>query len=123
MTMRVQLTNAGAALLNANAGPIQLATAKLGSAFGYIPDPTDNNIRGTLIYTGSPSQYFVVNANVVKYSVLLDYNLGPFQFGEVGLFATDGTLYALAANDALLNKEPISAGDTGNSIRLDMYLS
>lgn len=121
--MLVQLTNAGAALLEANAGPIQVATAKLGSAFGYVPDPTDVNIHGSLVYTGAPSQYFVVNANVVKYSVYLDYNLGPFNFGELGLFTSDGTLFALAANDELLSKIAISAGTSGNSIRLDIYLS
>src|SRR5579859_5258366 len=120
--MRVQLTDAGAALLNANHGPIQVSTYKLGSAFGYIPAGSDTNIHGTTVYTGVPSQYFVVNANVVKYSVLLDYNLGPFQFGEIGIFTSTGVLFALATGDELLNKLPIS-GQGGNSIRLDIYLS
>lgn len=120
--MLVQLTNAGAALLNANSGPIQISTFKLGSAFGYIPSPGDTDIHGSLIYTGSPSQYFVVNANVVKYSAYLDYNIGPFQFGEVGFYTSTGVLFALAANDQLLSKIPLSqAGD--NSIRMDVYLS
>lgn len=121
--MLVQLTNAGAALITANTGPIQVSTFKLGSAFGYIPSPTDTNIHGTLIYTGSPSQYFVVNANVVKYSAYLDYNLGPFNFGEIGIYTSTGVLFALATGDQLIAKTPIGSGDTGNSIRLDLYLS
>lgn len=120
--MRVQLTDAGAALLNANQGPIQVSTYKLGSSYGYIPVGSDTNIHGSLVYTGAPSQYFVVNANVVKYSVLLDYNLGPFTFGEIGIFTSTGVLFALATGDELLNKIPISL-QNGNSIRLDIYLS
>lgn len=120
--MRVQLTDAGAALLNANHGPIQVSTYKLGSSYGYIPAGSDTNIHGSLVYTGAPSQYFVVNANVVKYSVLLDYNLGPFAFGEIGIFTSTGVLFALATGDELLNKIPISL-QNGNSIRLDIYLS
>lgn len=122
--MLVQLTNAGAALLAANGGPISLSTFELGSAYGYIPEPTDTNIHGTLIYTGAPSSSVVVNANVFKYSVYLDYDLGPFSFGELGLYTANGTLFALASNSVLLVKQPESAGVyTGNSIRLDIYLS
>lgn len=120
--MRVQLTDAGAALLNANQGPIQVSTYKLGSAYGYIPAGSDTNIHGSLVYSGAPSQYFIVNANVVKYSVLLDYNLGPFDFGEIGIFTSTGVLFALATGDELLHKIPISL-QNGNSIRIDIYLS
>lgn len=117
--MLIQLTDAGAALLDAQAGPITLSTFKLGSASGYIPSPSDTDIHGTLIYTGGISPYVVIDANVVKYSCYLDYDLGPFQFGELGLFTDTGVLFALAANDVLIDKK----GDTGNSIRLDSYLS
>jgi hypothetical protein len=120
----VQITNAGAALLAANSGPIELSTFKLGSAYGYIPESTDTDIHGTLVNTGAPSSFQVINANVFKYSVYLDYDLGPFQFGELGLFTTDGVLFALGSNSVLLNKQPESAGVfSGNSIRLDIYLS
>lgn len=120
--MRVQLTDAGAALISANQGPIQVSSYKLGSAFGYTPSGTDTDIHGTLIYSGAPSQYFVVNSNVVKYSLLLDYNLGPFDFGEIGIYTSTGTLFALATGDELLHKIPITQ-ENGNSIRADLYLS
>jgi len=122
--MLVQLTDAGAALLTANRGPIQLANAKLGSQFSYVPDPTKNDIKGSLVYQSAPSLYTPISGNVVKYSVYLDYDLGPFQFGEFALFTSDGTCFAIGANDVLINKQPISAGVfVGNSIRLDIYLS
>jgi hypothetical protein len=120
--MRVQLTNAGAALLNANEGPIQVSTFELGSDYGYVPAPTDTNIHGSLIYTGAPSQYFVVNSNVVKYSILLDYSLGPFSFGEIGLFTSTGVLFALATADEPFSKIPVTSTG-GNAIRADIYLS
>jgi hypothetical protein len=120
--MRVQITNAGIALLNANTGPIQVASYQLGSDYGYIPEPTDTGIHGSLIYTGSPSQYFVVNSNVVKYSIVLDYSLGPFNFGEIGLFTSTGVLFALAVNDSLLDKIPATSAG-GNAVRMDIYLS
>jgi hypothetical protein len=120
--MRVQLTNAGAALLNANTGPIQVSTFKLGSAYGYVPAPTDTDIHGSLVYTGAPSQYFVVNSNVVKYSVVLDYALGPFSFGEIGLYTSTGVLFALATGDSLLSKIPVTSPG-GNAVRADIYLS
>jgi hypothetical protein len=120
--MRVQLTNAGAALLDANTGPIQVSTFKLGSAYGYVPAPTDTDIHGSLVYTGAPSQYFVVNSNVVKYSVVLDYALGPFNFGEIGLYTSTGVLFALATGDSLLSKIPVTSPG-GNAVRADIYLS
>jgi len=120
--MRVVLTTAGQALLEANQGPVTVDSYKLGSAFGYIPEPADTNIHGTLIFSGVPSSPLLVNANVVKYSIFLDYNLGPFNFGEVGLFVGT-TLFALATGDELIPKIPISSGATGNAIRIDEYLS
>ena len=121
--MYVQLTNAGAALIDANEGPIELGSFVLGSDYGYTPSPTDTNIHGTAIYTGGASPFVAANANVVKYSAYLDYPLGPFSFGELGLFTTNGTLFALAASDVLISKIPLTSQGTGNSIRLDIYLS
>lgn len=121
--MLVQLTNAGAALIAAAGGPIQLSAFQLGSDYGYTPSPTDTTIHGSLIYAGAPSPYSVVNANVVRYSSYLDFDLGPFAFGEIGLFTSTGVLFALGVLGGPLQKTPISAGITGNSIRVDMYLS
>lgn len=121
--MNVQLTNAGAALLAANTGPITLTAFKLGTAFGYVPDPTDTNIHGALVYQGVPSAPVASNANVVKYSAYLDYDLGSFAFGEIGLFTSTGVLFALATGNEQLFKIALSSIGAGNSIRIDIYLS
>jgi len=117
--MLIQLTDAGAALIAASTEPIQLTSFKLGSDSGYIPLPSDTDIRGNLIYNGVPSSPSVVSANVVRYSIYLDYDIGPIEFGEAGFFVNN-ILFALA-----VSSEPISktSGDTGSSLRLDAYLS
>lgn len=120
--MEVVLTSAGQALLEANEGPVTVTSYELGSAFGYTPQPSDTNIHGTLIYTGVPSAPLVADANVVKYSMYLDYTLGPFTFGEVGLFV-GSTLFALATGNTSVTKTPVSGNNIGNAIRIDMYLS
>lgn len=123
MAFTLQLTNAGAALLNGNTGPITLTTCTLGSAYNYIPNLTDTNIHGSAVYSTAPSAPVAANANIVKYSVYLDYDVGSFSFGEFGLFTADGTLFALGANNALVQKTSIASNGVGNSIRLDIYLS
>lgn len=120
--MQFQLTTYGVSLLNANTGPITLTSYKLGSAYNYIPAPSDTDIHGSLILSGAPSIPVAVNANIIKYSIYLDYNVGPFAFGEVGLYDSTNTLFALGTATELINK--IQAGLTlGNSIRIDIYLS
>ncbi len=119
----VQLTNAGAALLEGGSGPITLTTYQLGSDYNYTPEPTDTAIHGTLVLSGSPSSPVAASANVVRYSVFLDYGTGPYTFGELGLFTGDGTLFALVAWNELITKTPTVDGTGGQSMRLDVYLS
>jgi hypothetical protein len=120
--MIVTITTAGQALLDANQGPITLTSVVIGSGYGYIPQATDTNIHGQILWTGVPSNPIVVNANVVKYDTYLDYSVGPFLFGEVGLFV-GSTLFALAASDTLIQKTQTTSNATGNSIRIEEYLS
>lgn len=120
--MIVQLTAAGQALLEGNTGPVTVTSFQLGSAYGYIPEPSDTGIHGTLIYTGVPSSPLAVSANLVVYSSYLDYDLGPFEFGEIGLFVGT-TLFALATGSVPISKLAPNAGTSGNAIRIDEYVS
>ncbi|BAG41619.2 hypothetical protein [Ralstonia phage phiRSL1] len=119
--MKISLTQAGVNLLNSNQGPVTVTSFQVGAGFGYTPSLSDTALHGALLFTGQPTAPVAVNANVVKYSAYLDFNLGPFAFGEVGLFVGN-TLFALAAADELIQK--LATGSTpGNSVRIDMYLS
>lgn len=122
--MIISLTDAGIAALQSAVTPLILQSYKLGSAYGYIPATTDTDIHGTLIYQGAPSAPVVINANVVKYQFYLDFTLGPFDFGEFGLYMQNGDLFALATGNSLISKTPITTTPgSGNAIRVDAYLS
>jgi hypothetical protein len=119
--MQVALTDYAIALLQASTGPITLDNYKLGTGVNYIPQASDTDIHGSLVFTGTPSAPSSANANIVKYSVYLDYNTGDFNFGEFGLYI--GTnLFALGVATELIAKIKMGLS-AGNSIRLDIYLS
>lgn len=125
--MNFQLTNAAVDALNGALGPIELTMFRLGSASNYIPSSTDTGLRGSVVYSGTPSSPIVMNANIVKYSLYLDYDVGPFSFGEIAIYTQlpgqmTPFLFALGAKSALIDKIPLSETDA-NSIRADIYLS
>lgn len=113
--MQFQLTNAGVQALktNPNAAPVSF---KLGTAVNYVPAPTDTNLHGTVITTGTISAANQVNGNVLRYTFGLSTSSGPYAFGECGLFMSDGTLFALGAATEFQNKV------IGQSYRIDAYI-
>lgn len=121
--MNLQITDAGQAALDANAGPVTLTLCKIGNGYNYIPSPTDTDIHGTEVFSGVPAAPVSVNANVVKYGFYMDYSVGPFAWGEFGLFMENGVLFALGCEQVLLQKLKQTSSDVGNSARLDIYLS
>src|SRR5882672_10083941 len=120
--MLIQLTTAGAMLLQNATGPITLTSFELGSGYNYTPEPTDTMLHGMEVYAGTPSLPLAVNANIVKWSCFLDYPVGPFQFGEIGLYVGT-TLFALGSSSELIQKLALTSVDPGNSIVIDVYLS
>lgn len=117
----IQITDAGAALMQNATEPIVLTSFKLGSAYGYTPTSGQTNIQGSLVYTGVPGAPVVQDANVLLYPVYLTDSLGPFSFGEVGLFY-NSTLFAILVLDALETKLPKDLNtNTGGSLVIDMF--
>lgn len=122
--MQVQITDLGVAALTAGGGaPVVMSRCDFGSGVAYIPLPTDTALHGATLFTVAPSTPVAVNANVVRYSAYLDYSVGPFNFGEFGLFMANGELFALGSSDTLIAKLQQTSALTGNSVRLDVYLS
>jgi len=121
--MQVQITDAGVALLQSNVGPVVLTLGKFGSGVNYIPDPAATNIEGTLVFQSAPSIPAAVSANLVRYSMYVDVSVATFQFGELGLFTEDGTMFAIAVNSTLITKQAATEDTWGNSLRMDVYLS
>lgn len=98
--MQFQITGAGfaAAFAAQNNGPsIKITEFKIGGGFNYTPQSDDVALHGNILYVGTPSAYRVIDQNTAEYSLRMDETIGSWQFGEVGLYLQDGTLFALAA--------------------------
>ncbi len=101
MPILATLTNNGivAALAAQTSGLlINVTNFKIGSASGFTPQVTDVAVH-TLVYTGLAGQltYRINNQNTVIFRVLLDYSVGNFTIGNIGLYLADGSLFALCA--------------------------
>ena len=98
--MKFQITRAGfaAAFAASNQGPlIRIGQFRIGAGFGYSPAESDTALHGAELYTGAPIGYRVIDPNTCEFTIRMDETVGTWQFGEVGLYLTDGTLFALGA--------------------------
>ena len=120
--MITQITNAGAALQAAATAPLVMTGFVLGSGSNYVPTSSQTALQGSTIYTGLPGAPVQENQNTLKYPVYLGDNLGPFQFGEIGLYY-GSTLFAICVFDTLISKFPLDVNlNTGGSLITDVYV-
>lgn len=66
--MNIQLTNYGVELLQGSI-PFKITKYELGSAYNYSPSLDASSLEGELVYSGSPTDPIVINANTIKYSI------------------------------------------------------
>lgn len=118
--MILQLTDFAVGVLATDQSPL-LDVFKIGSAFNYVPSPTDTDIHGSTLFTGTIATPVVLNANVVKYTISMDNSVGDFDWGEVGFFY-QGQLFALAVGNSLQLKQKVGQA-SGNQVRLDAFLT
>jgi microcystin-dependent protein len=93
------VTNAGlaAASVATPQGPyIHITSFKIGSGYGYTPQPTDVDINGNLLYQGAPTAYQNVGNNTINIICTIPPDAGPWDFGEVALFLDSGVMFAKA---------------------------
>jgi hypothetical protein len=98
--MQFQITSAGfaAAFAASNQGPeIRIGQFRVGAGVGYTPAVTDTALHGALLHTGTPIGYRVIDPNTGEFTIRMDETVGTWQFGEIGLYLLDGTLFALGA--------------------------
>ena len=118
------LTTAAINFLDSNPGEsLLISKSKLGSSYGYVPTLDDTDLHGSLLYQMRPSEPRRVNATTVFYTLVLDISVGPFNFGELGFYLADGTLIALGSSTHLYPKVGTNQVATGNSIRIDFYIT
>lgn len=119
--MQFIITNDGIASISsamASGTPIHVDTFKVGSSVNYSPLQTDLALRGTTHYTGSVLDYRVVGTDTIEYLLLLGPNIGPFSFGEIGLYLNNGKLFALGSLSNLQYKSATVSNTPGVSIEI-----
>lgn len=121
--MNIQITDYGVSLITESKAPLKIAQAILGSSYGYTPSKTATGITGTQVYSTEVTGPTVINANVVKYELGIDYGVGPFTFGEIAYMDDKNQCVAIAVADNPIAKLVQTNRDRGNSIRVDAYLS
>lgn len=86
-------------------GPkIEVTYFKIGSGI-ITPDSSMTDVD-TLVYTGTTDQitYQIIDDSNILFKVTLDDSVGDFDIGNVGLFLSDGTLFALTALPGVTRK-------------------
>lgn len=71
---------------------------------GYVPGvspTTQTALQGTTLYTSTAASYTVIDADTVELLLLIPASVSSFNFGEVGIYLEDGTLFAICVFDLL----------------------
>lgn len=118
--MYISLTDLGVAELEN--GPFVLTSYQLTDAVNYVPDSAATSLEGNAVWVGQPGPSYPLNANIVRYSILLDRSVGDFEFGTIGLFTSAG-LVAVGISSTLIAKTQTQSGVDGNYMRIDAFLS
>ena len=75
-------------------GPtIKIAYFRIGSDYATPAESTDDGLKGVTLYEGVPNSFTIEN-NAVAIRLEIPAAVGPFEFGEIGLYLADGTMYA-----------------------------
>jgi hypothetical protein len=90
-------------------GPyIHIIKFEIGSGYGYTPDVNQTALQGTILYGGDPNpanwakptSYMSIGNNTLNIILEIPPEAGPWEFGEVGIFAADSLgnpyLFAIA---------------------------
>ena len=121
--MNIILTDYGVAQLNQTGKPLKIVKYKLGTGCAYNPSRSQTGLTGSQVYSSSIEGPNIINANVYQYSVLLDYNVGSFHFGEIAYYDANNRCVAISVSENLIEKRAMRNTNSGNSLRIDAYLS
>lgn len=94
---------------------VKLTTFKVGSGSAYTPTKADTALHGSALYTGAITGYIRQGDGSLLVSCVLPLDVGPFTFGEVGLYDQGGTLFALACLPSPVQKISSLAGGFGDT--------
>lgn len=125
MSSNFKITNAGNAAIGVASplGPfIYLDHFKIGSGVNYTTSEADTALHGTILYSGLISNYQVVAADTTQLTLTMNEAIGDFDFGEIGIYTNDGTLFALYSYTALQQKRASVGTVVGNRFIINAKL-
>lgn len=111
-----KITNAGLAAASSATptGPyINIAQFKVGSGVNYAPTGNETGLQGTTLYTGVPTSFSIVDTDTIECLLIMDQTVGPFNFGEIGIYLSTGQLFALSVFTTLQEKLNLVGNQAG----------
>lgn len=121
-----QITQAGinaSVAANASGLSITIASFKLATGFGYTPTLGTTALLGAVVFTGVPTSSNLVALSTRDIVCIVPATAGPFLFGEIGLFLTDGTLFAVSTYSSSQEKSTTAVSGSANSFTLHCLLN
>jgi len=119
------ITDAGlaAATIAAPGGPyVHIHEYRIGSTFNYTPTRDQTGLMGTTLYTGTPQSYTIIDTDISQALCVMDETVGTFEWGEMGLYLQDGTLFAICVWDKLQEKVKAVGNQAGNIWKIHALL-
>lgn len=117
--MLFQLTSAGRSLINSNPTGVNITRVDFGSDFNYTVSSTPTGLQGTTVYTSNLVFAPAIDTpNTLRYTVLIPYSAGPFNFGEIALYS-GSTLFGVGSQPTATVK---TVGQPGNDFRIDVFV-
>ena len=124
--IRFVVTNAGLeAAINAEQQGLKVVINKftIGTGYGYEPSVVDTDLHGNMLYSGEPAKYRYVSPNTRLFVCQLPPEIGPFEFGEIGLWMENGVLFALCSFDQPIAKYSSIESTISSSVTFNCILT
>jgi hypothetical protein len=119
------ITDAGLAIATAAlpGGPyIHIAEFRVGSAYGYTPTRSQSALVGSTLYASAATAYTIIDINISQVMFIMPNTIGSWNFGEVGIYLQDGTLFAICVWDVPQEKIKAVGSQFGNTWKIKSLL-
>lgn len=125
MSSDLIITNAGlaAASVATPTGPyINIVQFKLGNNATTPPSVNDTALAGAVVYTGVPSSFSYYDSETLMVNCEVPADVGPFNYGEVGVYLPGDVLFARFSFGVLRTKNTSLSSGFANVLRIKCLL-
>ena len=124
-TNQFVITDAGlyAASLATPTGPyIQIVGFKLGNNATTPASSADTALAGQTVYSGVPASFSYYDAHTIQINLEVPADVGPFDYGEMGLYLPGDILFARFSYGILRTKQTAISSGFANVLRIKALL-